>query len=93
MTLKKGYYATHTKSGKPVIVRPHEYRLDLVGKVLADFIEYELMETFHEIPEEEEDQFNIDDWWSDLKPFLIASLKANEGTKDLKVITNEEAQN
>ena len=81
------HFAPHTKSGKPVIVKPHEYRQDLYGKVLADFISYELMETFHEIPEGEEDQFNIDDWWSDIKPSLIASLKDKE--PDLKILGND----
>ena len=82
------WFATHTKAGKPVMVNPDRNRKHLYGKVLAELISYELIENFHEIPVEEEDQINIDNWWSDIKPHLIKSLKEIE--PDLKIITKEE---
>ena len=39
------------------------------------------------IPVEEDDQINIDNWWSDIKPCLIKPLKEIE--PDLKIITKE----
>ena len=81
------WISTHTRSGKPVIVVPDRNRQHLYGKVLAELISYELIENFHEIPAEEEDQINIDNWWSDIKPQLIKSLKEIE--PDLKIITKE----
>ena len=36
---------------------------------------------------EEEDQFDIDAWWSDIKPFLIANVEAID--PDIKIITRE----
>ena len=81
------WFATHTKAGKPVMVNPDRNRQHLYGKVLAELISYELIENFHEIPVEEEDQINIDNWWSDIKPHLIKSLKEIE--PDLEIITKE----
>ena len=81
------WISTHTRSGKPVIVVPDRNRQHLYGKVLAELISYELIENFHEISAEEEDQINIDNWWSDIKPQLIKSLKEIE--PDLKIITKE----
>ena len=76
-----------TYNNGKLVVEPHQYRLDLVGSILAQLIDYELRETFHQIPEEEEDQFDIDAWWSDIKPFLIANVEAID--PDIKIITRE----
>ena len=76
-----------TYNNGKLVVEPHQYRLDLVGSILAQLIDYELRETFHQIPDEEEDQFDIDAWWSDIKPFLIANVEAID--PDIKIITRE----
>ena len=76
-----------TYNNGKLVVEPHQYRLDLVGSILAQLIDYELKETFHQIPDEEEDQFDIDAWWSDIKPFLIANVEAID--PDIKIITRE----
>ena len=70
-----------------LVIKPDQYRLNLVASVLAEFIDYERWVTFHQISEDKEDQFDIDAWWSDIKPFLIANVEAID--PDIKIITRE----
>ena len=62
----------------------YETKKELAGKILAEFISHELI---NHCSMEEVYEINIENYWQDLKPYLIRKLKEGWGEDDLIIHT------
>ena len=64
---------------------PYQTRCELAGGVLSEFVSHELFQD----QSLDDHEFNIDDYFSDLKPHLTKSLKM-KWEDGLTILTNSE---
>ena len=64
---------------------PYQTRCELAGGVLSEFVSHEIFQD----QSLDDPEFNIDDYFSDIKPHLIESLKMR-WEDEITILTNSE---